>query len=219
MIEEFENSERTAADTALIALVGSAFGEHRRGHEVHDVLARGRQLRRRKRAMPALGALGVVATSLGLAAALTGTSSTANTPDAQARHSLGANGAVVNVDNAAFSVHTNARTGKITVTVWQLADENELEQVLAKAGVHAFFYAPTRPPAHVVIKASCAWPGATQLDESGVILPSSATPYVVVIDPSKMPTGSVLAFVYVEGAVGQFLLSNEPTSTPVGDCL
>lgn len=57
---------------ALISLVGSAFDEGRAGHEKQDVLARGRQLRRRKRAMPGFGALGVVAFSAGLALTLTG---------------------------------------------------------------------------------------------------------------------------------------------------
>jgi len=40
-----------------------------------------------------------------------------------------------------------------------------------------------------------------------------------VIDSSKLPRGSVLAFVYFEGALGQSLLSNQPTGAPVGDCL
>ena len=216
MIEEFERHEG-AADAAVIALVGSAFDEGRRGHEVRDVLTRGRALRRRKRAVPALTGLGVLAVCAGLAVAPTGTSGAADTPGAQGGHSLTANGALVNVDNAAFSVHTDAKTGKVTVTVSQLVEENELKQVLAKAGIRAFFSSSTLT--HVAVKAACTWPGATLLNEAGVINTSRAKPSVVVIDPSKMPSGSVLAFVYFEGALGQFLLSNEPTGGPVGDCV
>jgi len=81
------------------------------------------------------------------------TTGTSGAAGAQAGHSLSANGALVNVDNAAFSVHTDAKSRKVTVTVWQLVDENELKQVLAKASIRALFSSST--PTHVAVKASC----------------------------------------------------------------
>ena len=113
MNEDFEQHDDAGSDTALISLVGSAFDEGRRGRDTQDDLARGRALRRRKRAVPALAALGVVAASASLAVALTGPSGAANTTNADPGHSLTANGTAVNVDNAAFSVHTDTKTGKV----------------------------------------------------------------------------------------------------------
>jgi hypothetical protein len=232
MIEDFEQYDDGNSDTALIGLVGSAFDEGRRGRDAQDVLARGRALRRRRRAMPALVALGVVAASASLAVVLTGPSGAANTTAAGAGHSLTANGTVVNVDNAAFSVHTDTTTGKVTVTLKQSVDEGELQPILAKAGIRTYFYTGTvtQHPHQAVPLLSCTWLGATPLDSpdatTSVIYPTSASPdTTITIDPSKMPSGSVLAFTFEyiandRGAavVGMQMLSGEPTgciATPI----
>jgi hypothetical protein len=225
MIQQFEQHDDASSDTALISLVGSAFDEGRRGRDAHDVLARGRTLRRRKRAMPALAALGVVAASAGFAAALTGPSSTANTTNAQAGHSLTTNGTAVNVDNAAFSVHTDTKTGKVTVTLKQFIDESELQPILAEAGIRSYFYTGTvtQRPHQAVPLLQCTWTGATPLNSPGgtfsVIHPTAGSPdTTITIDPSKMPSGSVLAFTFENIAndpgpamVSTGLLSHEPT--------
>ena len=225
MIEEFEQHEGGASDAALISLVGSAFDEGRRGREASDVLARGRRLRRRKRAVPALGALGVVAVSASLAIALTGPNGARTTPEAGSGHSLTSRGTTVNVDNAAFSVHTDAKTGKVTLTFRQLADESELEQILAKAGIRAAFHTATETlPPHTINNPSvplCTWLGARHLDTLSVLTATPASANSFTIDPSKMPSGSVLAFNFEnvvdtngkpDGAyIGPQLLSNEPT--------
>ena len=222
MIEEFEKHDGGVSDAALIGLVGSAFDEGRRGREAQDVLARGRQLRRRKRALPALGALAVVAASASLAVALTGPSSAAHTTDAGSGHYLTADGAVVNVDEAAFSVHTDAKTGKVTVTIRQFIDEGELKQILAKAGIRTVFDSVTvHPNADGVVPARpCTWTGATpvQVASPGGLPATAGEHDTIIIDPSKMPSGSVLAFVYENIAnvsdstsVGLQLLSGEPT--------
>jgi hypothetical protein len=142
MIGHFEAHDGAVTDEALIGLLGGAFDEGRRGRAADQVLARGRRLRRRKRAAPALGAFGVVADSAGLALALTGPSASAGPAGAGSGHALSSNGTVVNVDEASFSVHTDAKTGVVTVTLRQMFDEGELEAVLAKAGVRAIFNAP-----------------------------------------------------------------------------
>ena len=227
MIEDFEKYDGGASDAALIGLVGSAFDEGRRGREAQDVLARGRQLRRRKRALPALSALGVVAASVSLAVALTGPSGADSTTNAgSSGHSLAGNGTVVNVDNAAFSVHTDVKTGKVAVTIRQYGDEGELKQILAKAGIRTVFITVTVPvSAHESLHISvwsCTWLGAKPLSESGVVQPPTpAAPYTFTIDPSKMPSGSVLAFQFEDltlangtphgVAVTRQLLSGEPT--------
>ncbi|MBR7838428.1 hypothetical protein KDL01_34490 [Actinospica durhamensis] len=228
MIEEFEQHEGGAADAALISLVGSAFDEGRRGREAPDVLARGRTLRRRKRAVPALGALGVVAVSASLALALIGQNGAGALPQAGSTHSLTSQGTSVNVDNAAFSVHTDAKTGKVMVTFWQLGDQSELEQILAKAGVRTVFHSTTvtLPPGTIDVgphlPGLCTWLGATELDTSSVLTrPTSASDNSFTIDPSKMPSGSVLAFKFEHLVdrtgksygtyIGPELLSNQPT--------
>ena len=221
MIEDFEKHDGGVSDAALISLVGSAFDEGRRGRETQDVLARGRTLRRRKRAVPVLGALGVVAVAASLAVALTGPSGAGSTTSAGAGHSLTADGAVVNVDNAAFSVHTDAKTGKVTVTIRQFIDEGELKQILAKAGIRTVFDSVTvSPNADGVVPAQpCTWTGATPVPvASAGDLPTTAGEHdTIVIDPSKMPSGSVLAFLYEHVAndadatsVGTQLLSGVP---------
>ena len=225
MNEDFEQHDDAGSDTALISLVGSAFDEGRRGRDTQDVLARGRALRRRKRAVPALAALGVVAASASLAVALTGPSGAANTTNAQAGHSLTANGTAVNVDNAAFSVHTDTKTGKVTVTLKQFIDESELQPILVEAGIRSYFYTGTvtQHPHQAVPFLSCTPVGATFLtppDNFSTIFPTPASPgTTITIDPSKMPSGSVLDFTFENIAndpgastVNVRLLSGEPTS-------
>lgn len=213
MIEPFEAYDGGITDEALIGLVASAFDEGRRGRAATDVLARGRQLRRRKRAVPALGALGVIAASAGLGLALAGPSAPASPAGANSGHAFTSNGAVVNVDEASFSVHTNAKTGIITVTVRQFEDEAYFKQVLAEAGVRAIFDVPCTNE-----------PGIKELNPFGVFTVTPAKPAdgrqfaaTITIDPAKMPSGSVLGFDYVKGTnaantiFGIGLLSREPT--------
>jgi len=212
MSEQFEQQGGGITDEALIGLVGTAFDEGRRGHEASDVLARGRQLRRRKRAVPALGALGVVAACAGLGLALAGPSTPASPAGASSGHALTSNGTVVNVDNASFSVHTNAKTGIVTVTFRQLFDEDEVKVILAEAGVRAVFNPRCAGPG---IKYLTIPPGGGNGISGGETQDGGA---VIIIDPSKMPRGSVLEFIYSPSPltpskvnVGFGLLSGEPT--------
>jgi len=210
MIER--NDERTH-DERVLGLVESAFADVHLDRAVPDVVGRGRQLRRRKRLVPALGAFGVLAASAGLALALTGPSNPAGAATASSGHTLNVNGSEVNVDNASFSVHTNAKTGIVTVTVRQFQDENYFKQVLAEAGIRAIFDVPCTNQ-----------PGIKGLNPRGVFIVTLGKPVdgrrptaSFSIDPAKMPSGSVLSFDYVRGTdaanttFGIGLLSGEPT--------
>jgi hypothetical protein len=205
MIEQFEEHGGGVTDEALIDLVGTAFDEGRRGHDASDVLARGRQLRRRKRAVPAFGALGVLAASASLALALTGTNTAAS---ASPGHILTSNGGVVNVDNASFSVHMDAKTGIVTITFRQIFDADKLEPILAKAGIRATFNARCDKTLAITDRNVVDAVIGTR------VIQGSA---VITIDPSKMPSGSVLDFSFEPSpylpytGVGVGLFSREPT--------
>ena len=221
------DQENQGADEEMLALVGDAFYGVHLEQDAADVMARGRTLRRRKRAMPALGALGILTLSASVALALPASSG------GNAK-SLAYNGAVVNVDNAAFSVHTDAKTGQITMTFRQFYDESELKQVLAEAGINAVFQ-DTSVPSPVITSAlsgfpvnPCTWMGVQRLDSSGVLgEPREVNGTIVItLNPAKMPRGSVLGFEYLTyrtafgGRDGNYgstdvvvpaLLSGEPT--------
>jgi len=144
---------------------------------------------------------------------------------ARAYASLTGNGTVVNVDNAAFSVHTDVKTGKVAVTIRQYGDEGELKQILAKAGIRTVFISATVPESAHDLRFplwSCTWLGAKPLSASSVVQqPTPVAPDTFTIDPSKMPSGSVLAFQFEDltlanatpdgVVVSRQLLSAEPT--------
>lgn len=207
-------------------LVGTAFADLRLDGDARDVIARGRTLRRRRKAVPALATAGILAASLSLAAITQPSQSSAGT------HALGYNGAVVNVDEASFSVHTDAANGTVTVTIKQLFNASELRTILAKAGIPAAFHELTTTNHELTTKKDvssslpCDWTGATRLpaDQADQVygIPVGHGPAVFTIHPAKMPAGSVLAFAYAQitspnGArplamgVALSLLSGEPT--------
>ena len=217
-----QNLEATYNEPVL-GLVETAFADVHLNRDAFDVLARGRRLQRRRRAVPALGALGVLGASASLAFALTGPSSPADTATASSGRTLTSGSTVVDVNEASFSVHTDAKTGIITLSLKEyVVDEGELKQVLAQAGVRAVF------------DATCMGPGIKELSLHGVIsedgwpnpgaygYPVGTSP-TVTINPFTMPSGSVLAFqstalpssaggeVHVLSNVA--LYSGEPTGT------
>ena len=208
-------------------LVGTAFADLRLDGDARDVIARGRTLRRRRKTVPALATAGILAASLSLAAITQPSQSSAGT------HALGYNGSVVNVDEAGFSVHTDAANGTVTVDIKQLFNASELRTVLAKAGIPAAFHDLTTTNHELTTTKDaasnslpCDWTGATRLpaDQADQVygIPVGHGPAVFTIHPAKMPAGSVLAFAYARmtspnGAqtlameVAPALLSGEPT--------
>ena len=196
-------------------LVGTAFADVHLAGDARDVISRGRKLRRRRKAVPALATAGILAASLSLAAV---------TQSSPSGRTLGYHGSVVNVDEAGFSIHTDAKTGEVTVALRQLADEAALKALLAEAGVPTAFHSTTLPAGTPVRPlAPCTWTGAHVLGSGSVI--SQPRPddgdFVITINPSKMPAGSVLGFTYGHFdtgntepsvlSIGTTLLSGEPT--------
>ena len=199
-------------DEPVLGLVGTAFDDVQLDQPVEEVMGRGRRLRRRRQAMPALATAGILAASLSLAAVTQSGQSSG--------HNLAYNGAVVNVDEAGFSVHTDAKTGKVTVTLDgdELTNPSLLKQVLAKAGIPSLIRADTITS---TTNTTCIWRGAKQLPYGEAILThTSGNDSVVAINRDAMPRGSVVAFeitTYPQkngGTLwgsGTFLLSNMPT--------
>ena len=211
-------------------LVGTAFADVHLEGDARDVISRGRTLRRRRKAVPALATAGILAASLSLAVVTQSSPST---------HTLGYHGAVVNVDEAGFSIHTDARTGAVTVTVSQLFNEAEMKALLAEAGVPAVFNSSTLPsgttmwwdesglPTTALPKGAavepamlCTWTGVSTLDSGNVIVnqrPVHDGDTIFTIYPSKMPAGAVLGLRYVTTAdhkgsgISTTLLSGQPT--------
>jgi hypothetical protein len=210
-------------------LVGTAFADVRLDGDAHEVISRGRTLRRRRKAVPALATAGVLAASLSLAAVIR------TSPGA---HALGYHGAVVNVDEAGFSIHTDVQTGAVTVSTFQLFDGAELKALLAEAGVPAAFHDITYPagtsvwwnggglpdtglPSGAIVEPEmlCEWTGVRTLDSGNVISQprQDGAVAVITIYPSRMPAGSVLGIRYVtvgsaaSNVISTTLLSGQPT--------
>ena len=159
-------------------------------------IARGRQMRRR-RAIPVLATLGVAA----VAAVVVALPSGAAPPNDGAAAATSARG--VNVDLAAWSVHTNA-DASVTVTVHQMLDPDALRGVLAKAGVRAdvlFIKAQWLQP--ICLPAVNA-PGVTEAQAErvlGIGDPRSTQAGELAsftIHPAAMPAGSRISFTIVD---------------------
>jgi hypothetical protein len=190
--------------------VSSAYADVHLERDAEDVIKRGRTLRRRRRTMPALAAAVVLAFSLSLVAVTAHTHRSARV-------------AVVNVDEAAFSIHTDAQSGVVTLTMRQFLDESQVTKLLADAGIPAVVYSE-RVNAHGIIW-PCSWAGASVIDSGKVIVHvTSPSDVVFEINRSAMPHGSVVAFDFLSitmpngtmYAASAQLLSAAPTSgTPI----
>jgi len=211
MIDQYNQD---SSEESMLGTLGTAFDGVRLDRGADEVMARGRVLRRRKRAVPALAVAGIAAVSLSLALA---TQPSGGKP-------LAYHGTVVNMDNAAFSVHTDAKTGTVTVTARELIDPKLLEAVLAKAGVRADIQVRLVGTGILTIR-PCTYTGVTELDVPGVI----TGPYKVdgaesiTVHPAAMPAGSVLDFQYYyapgdSSSHGPSVMSNQLLSgMPTGD--
>ena len=207
-------------------LVGTAFADVRLDGDAHDVISRGRTLRRRRKAIPALATAGILAASLSLAVV------TQSSPPAAGSQALGYHGAVVNVDEAGFSIHTDVKTGGVTLRLSQIFDEAAVKALLAKAGVPAVFHNAVLSASLGAMPAKsvgatpvneCTWTGVRTLDSGDVvsILHPDSTDMALTIYPAKMPADSVIGLQYATiGTAGKVeagfvsaptLLSGEPT--------
>lgn len=107
----------------VFAAVESGFGDIDLGDSLESVIARGRRVRDRRRMRTGLATMGVAAiVALAVALPSAGGSS--------------ASGRGVNVQMAGWSVHTSADS-KVTLTMHDLADPDQVRKALAEAGITA----------------------------------------------------------------------------------
>ena len=188
MTAEPETERTTGQETeqehgdALFGLVAESFDGMHMDRAPEGILARGSTLRRRRTALPAAVAMGAAAAIALAVVALPSSGAGSGTATATGRQS-------VNVDLAAWSVHTNANRS-VTLTVRDIKDTDHLRTVLAQAGI----------PAYVLeiraTKPLTACTGEDGLPQIVQVLKPLRIPGTrqssVTIDPSKMPKGSAL---------------------------
>lgn len=171
-------------DSDILELVDGSLGGLHMSRPVDEITARGRWLRTRRRSIAGAAAVGVLGASLAIALPLSGSSGQPVAAYGQSR------GLVVNVDLAAWSVHTNADS-TVTLTVREFRDPVLMQQVLARAGVSAI----------VTQGASCelmvdGLPAMSKvLDNHSHRDPRD--PYITVITPGAMPPGTSLFIDFV----------------------
>ncbi len=129
---------------------------------------------------------GVFAAVLGLGLTVAGGPASSPTADPTVRASV----VPINVDNAAFSVHTDAKTGFVTISLSQPAGADELRKVLADGGIASYFHFATVTP--VPGKLFCTWIGAKEENTRSVFVSVEVQVSTITIDPAKMPPGSAL---------------------------
>jgi hypothetical protein len=187
----------------VLGLVGTALADVRLDRDAAEVVGRGRTLRRRRRAAPVLATAGVLAAALSLAAV----AQPRHTPSAG--HDLAYSGKTVNVDQAGFSIHTDVKSGVVTLTLRQVFDQAEVARLLNEAGIPTVFHSGE----------PCSWTGAAVLSPQ-LIVPDGldgGDSNVFKIDRNTMPRGSVIAIDFVElysphGVGVDFkLLAGQPT--------
>jgi hypothetical protein len=183
-------------DEALLTIIRGSLPDIDRSIPIGQVIARGRQLRRRRRWTKVTVGLGCVA--------LTGAVATAGLP----RHgpTLSAAGRPVNIDLAAWSVHTNAdATVTVTVRNSDLRDPDRLRAVLAQAGIPASIQVVHLVVLHqgsqTINIVGCSGPGQDGIPQiidvlGWPLVHHGAGNDTITIKPSAMPPGSVLSFVF-----------------------
>lgn len=203
---EFDES---SGDESVLAVVATAFEGVHLTENPEDVMARGRVLRRRKRAVPGLAGAAVLAVSTGLAVSVHPTAGAGEggnvTASGGAAAAPGHDGTVVNMDNVAFSVHTDAKTGAVTVTVRQLNDPDLLVSTLKKAGIDADLQVyPLVQIESGMFQAripKCTLPtGVTEEQHSRFVTALHDGVGAVTVD--ALPAGYVLGIGYIEAQAG-----------------
>jgi hypothetical protein len=169
----------------LYTLVRDEFEPMRLRHPLEDIAARGRKLRRRRRAATAVAAVGLTAAlAAGVVPALrTGPASKPPAP----------------MELAAWSVDT-LPGGSVVLTIRQLTHPEELSAALKKAGVPALVEFKSVGANARVVGCEDDQPALPQLTE---VMPlggqrSDGSGRVFTIHPAAMPPGTSLHFVIFE---------------------
>ena len=203
-------------DVDLVGLLERSVGEVHLDRGPEGIVSRGRSLNRRKRTVPALATVGILAVSLGLAATTQHGGQIRQAE--QARQTPATRSSGLNVQNAAYAVHTDAKTGEVTVTLASLADPSALQDALKNAGIPLALVVNDSP------NVDCRWVGAKQVPfPDGVVSTPTADANghlanvaTITFNPAKMLEGEVLAAIETEvhgeiGATSISVLSNWPT--------
>jgi hypothetical protein len=175
-------------DQNIYDLVSTAFSDVHAPDDAQALVAHGRGLRRRRRAGSGIATACVVAAALGLGLTVAGGtgSSTVATPTVRASV------VPINVDNAQFAVHTDPKTGYVTISLSHLDGAQALRKVLADGGIASYFYIATVAP--VYGKDFCDWVGAKVESSKPAFVSTEMDANAITIDPAKMPPGSALGF-------------------------
>lgn len=166
-------------NTDILDLVDGSLSTVRMQRPIDEITARGRRLRTRRRSIAGAAAVGVLGASLAIALPLSGSSGQPAVAYAPTQSQ------VVNVDLAAWSVHTNADS-TVTLTVREYQDPALMQQVLARAGVSAIVTQGANCFLHI--------DGLPVISKvlTGYARPAGSDPYTTIITPSAMPPGTSL---------------------------
>ncbi len=191
------------ADRSALYAVSETFSDMHFTRPVSQIRTRGASVRRRRRALPALGVMAVAAAAATAALAPSGGSAAGTTAptsaDGAGSTSSRPGVAQVNVSLAAFSLST-ASDGTVSVRIKEFGDAPELQQALNEAGVHAKVN-EYRIPAHT--DSACLLPRLTQAEQSQLdaatayegptgAADSGSDPIVETIEPTAMPADATL---------------------------
>lgn len=189
-------SKDTITDDDVLEAVARSLNTVTMQRPLDEIAARGRGLRKRRRAVTGSAVAGVLGASIAVVLSLPSAGGSGQTPSAVGSgQTLSADGYSVNVDMAGWSVHTTASSA-VSVTLHQVfSDPAGLQRVLEQAGVRAVVRSvapntwstkcPSGPPTFELVRQVFT-----------VHAPNKATgDQVVNIDPSAMPVGSVLNIV------------------------
>jgi hypothetical protein len=205
----------TDIDTGVLDALGGTFAGQSMTTSLDSVVARGRRTRNRHRAVAAgigtsaaalVAAIGVLAPSSGgpagpaVASGVTGATAAATSQNPVVVQKGG-----VDIENASFSVHTNAdQTVLVTILDKQIFDVAALREAVTAAGIPADVRELTPPYDNKRSYQCKATPGVTMLDSKGILdfgvnvgksqspAPNDPARKAFTIKPSAMPAGSVL---------------------------
>jgi len=185
----------TITDEEVLEAVEGSLSAVSMRRPIEAITTRGRGLRRRRRALSGTAVAGALGLSLAVVLPLS---------DASSGQTLNANGHVVNVDMAGWSVHAASRSA-VTVTLREVfSDPAGLQSVLKQAGIHAIVRSVGENDPDI----GCSQRGVHTLSLVRQVVAVHSRDHVagdqiIDIDPSAMPDGSVLEIVvyYAEARV------------------
>lgn len=184
-------------DDEVLTTVRESLGDTRMRHDLQKVVARGRTLRRRRRAVPAVAAIGVTGAVLATVLPGSGEGTAHAKPPAATHHGpSSASSQAVNIDLAAWSVHTKADSS-VELTMREMFDADRLRAVLAQAKVRADIQFVTVPAGQLFT--GCKGDFGPDHLAIGTVVRQDVRighPFRMFVYPKLMPAGSVLSIVF-----------------------